>query len=230
MKNFKKIITLLLAVCMILSVFTLTSCNKKGEDDVNDDTNGTDNTTSTNKAYTVTVVDDNNAPIAGVKLVITDNKEFITATTDANGKASAELPEGTVSVMITSTPDGYDKPAKVSGTQYHGIFANGSFEHTIKLEKKETGKVTYTITVLDTNGNPVVGMQVQLCPDGVCLADKFYTDESGEVTAEIAPGKEVDVKLLPLDGYILPETVKGEYHASIPADETEIVISTVING
>ena len=228
MKNFKKIITLFLAVCMILSVFTLTSCNKN-KDDVKNDTNGTDNTGSTGKNYTVTVLDNDNAPISGVKLVITDGKDFITATTDANGKASAELTEGTVSVMITSTPDGYEKPDKVSGTQYHGVFTSGSTELTVKLTKKSTGKVTYTITVLDTEGNPVVGMQVQLCPDGVCLADKFYTNEFGEVTAEIVPGKEVDVKLLPLDGYILPEPTKGDYHASIPADETEIEINTVIN-
>ena len=93
-------------------------------------------------------------------------------------------------------------------------------------------KIIIEVLPLETNGNgnPVGGMQVQLCPDGVCLADKFYTNDAGEVTAEIAPGKVVDVKLLPLDGYILPETVKGEYHASIPADETQIVISTVING
>ena len=213
---------------MILSVFTLTSCNKN-KDDVKNDTNGTDNTGSTGKNYTVTVLDNDNAPISGVKLVITDGKNFITATTDANGKASAELTEGTVSVMITSTPDGYEKPDKVSGTQYHGVFTIGSTELTVKLTKKSTGKVTYTITVLDTEGNPVVGMQVQLCPDGVCLIDKFYTHEFGEVTAEIVPGKEVDVKLLPLDGYILPKPTKGDYHASIPADETEIEINTVIN-
>ena len=229
--TFKKILSLILACCMLLAVLSLTSCGNKGND--NNDNDGNTNvggeTNENVKAYSVTVLDGDNNPVEGVKLVITNEETYPTATTNASGKASIEFPEGTiVKVMVTTVPNGYIKPEKVSGV-YHGVFASGSTELTITLEKEAIidTKVEYTVKVLDKSGNPVVGMKVQVCPGGTCLPDDFYTDENGEIKAMITPGKEVKIQLLPLSGYDLPSTVDGTYHAVIPVGETAITIDSV---
>ena len=129
--------------------------------------------------------------------------------------------------MISTVPDGYDKPEKVSGP-YHGVFTSNSTELTIEIEKKANNKVEYTITVVDTNGDAVVGMEVQICPGGVCLAQNYFTNEDGEITVEITPGDEVHIKLHELAGYTLP-TADGGYHAVIAEDETEIEIKVTKN-
>lgn len=229
MKNFKKILTFLLAVCMIVSVFALSSCGNSNDDNNgNDKTNSGNNNTNTNKTYTVTIVDGDNNPVKDAKVIFTNGTTFTQpVATDANGKASAELADGTISVMLSKIPDGFEKPDKVSapyaGT-YHGVFASGSTELTVELEKKASGKVEYTITVIDNNDEAVEGMEIQLCPGGVCLATNYFTNEDGEITVEIAPGDEVHIKLHELSGYTLPAADADGYHAVIAADETEIVI------
>lgn len=226
--TFKKILSLILACCMLMAVLSLTACggNDDNKDNENNNEGGENNTTD--KTYSVTVLDEDNNPVEGVKLVITDGTNFPTAKTDASGKASAQLSEGTISVMITTVPDGYLKPEKVSGV-YHGVFASGSTELTITLEKDVVidTKVEYTVKVVDKSGYPVVGMKVQVCPGGVCLSDDLFTDENGEIKVMITPGQEVKIQLIELDGYTLPETIDGTYHAKIPAGETEITIDNV---
>ena len=230
MKAFKRIISLLLVVCMLVCALSLTACKKNKNNGNNNDNNSNDNTnTSTDKTYTVTIVDGDNNPVEGVKLVITDEKSYPQATSDASGKASAKLPEGTISVMITSTPDGYEKPEKVSGV-YHGVFASGSTELKITLDKAASTKVTYTVTVVDRSGAPVEGVEIQLCPGGVCLANNFTTDENGEISVEITPGKVVNVKLVSLpNGYTSGAADASGYHATIDAEETDIEIEVTKN-
>ena len=82
----------------------------------------------------------------------------------------------------------------------------------------------YTVIVVDNTGAPVENMEIQLCPGGVCLAQNYFTNEDGEITVEIIPGKEVHIKLHELAGYTLPATDSDGYHAVIDADETEIEI------
>ena len=233
MTAFKKIVSLVLVICMLFTVCGLTACGKnKGdnEDKNNDQTdNGGNENVTTDKTYTVTVLDGDNSPVEGVKLVITDGKSYPTATTDKDGKASVQLPEATtVSVMVTSVPDGYVKPEKVSGV-YHGVFASGATEFTLKVQKEADNKVTYTVRVVDQNGDAVVGMPVQLCPGGVCLAEKFVTDENGEISVKLNAGVAVDVKLEGLDGYTLPTPVKDSYHAVIESGATEATVAVTKN-
>ena len=234
MTTFKKFLTLLLAICMIVSVLSLTACGGDDENDNNTDNTNTDNTntdntngdnTATDKTYTVTVLDGDNNPVAGVKLVITDEKTYPNVTTDATGKASVQLPADTttVKVMVTSVPDGYVKPEKVSGV-YHGVFASGATEFTLKVEKEASNKSTYTVKVVDQNGDAVVGINVQLCYNGICAA-AVPTDENGEITAQLAAGTAVDVKLYDINGYILPTANANGYHASSSETDIEIVIT-----
>ena len=233
MTAFKKILSLVLVICMFATVLTFTACNKDKNEGTNDENNETNNggneNVTTDKTYTVTVLDGENTPVVGVKLVITDGNSYPTATTDKDGKASVQLPEATtVSVMVTSVPDGYVKPEKVSGV-YHGVFASGSTELTLKIEKEADNKVEYTVKVVDQNGDAVVGMSIQLCPNGVCLAEKFVTNENGEITVKLTPGSAVDVKLEGLEGYTLPTPVKDSYHAVIESGVTEATVTVTKN-
>ena len=233
--TFKKILSLVLACCMIFAVLSLTSCgDKSGNENKNDDENnnpagngGGEGTEKEGKTYTVTVVDGEGNLIEGVKLVITDEKTYPTATTGENGKASVSLPEGNVSVMVTSVPDGYLKPEKVSGI-YHAVFTNGKAELTITLEKEASNTVTYTVKVVDQNGDAVVGIDVQICYDGICAA-AVATNEDGEIKSELAPNTVVDVKLYNLEGYTLPDPVNGDYHAVISEGETEVTVQITKN-
>ena len=104
MKNFKKILTFLLAVCMIVSVFALSSCGNSNDDNNdNDKTNSGNNNTSNKTTYTVTIVDGDNNPVKDAKVIFTDGSTFTQpVATDANGKASTKLAEGTISVMIST--------------------------------------------------------------------------------------------------------------------------------
>ena len=228
----KKILSLVLVICMLATVCSLTACGHKdkneGTNNENNENGGNENV-STDKTYTVTVLDGENNPVEGVKLVITDGNSYPTTTSDKDGKASVQLPEATtVSVMVTSVPDGYVKPEKVSGV-YHGVFASGSTELTLKVEKEADNKVEYTVKVVDQNGDAVVGMSIQLCPNGVCLAEKFVTNENGEITVKLNAGSEVDVKLEGLEGYTLPTPVKDSYHAVIASGETEATVTVTKN-
>ena len=233
MTAFKKFLTLVLVICMLATVCSVTACKNKDKNNDNNDngvTNdcGNDNV-STDKTYTVTVLDGDNNPVEGVKLVITDGKSYPTTTSASDGKASVQLPEATtVSVMVTSVPNGYVKPEKVSGV-YHGVFASGATEFTLKVEKEADNKVEYTVKVVDQNGDVVVGMPIQLCPNGVCLAEKFVTDANGEITVKLNAGYSVDVKLEGLEGYTLPVTVKESYHAVIASGETEVTVTVIKN-
>ena len=232
MTIFKKILSLVLVICMLATVCSLTACGEKdkneGTNNENNENGGNENV-STDKTYTVTVLDGENNPVEGVKLVITDGNSYPTTTSDKDGKASVQLPKATtVSVMVTSVPDGYVKPEKVSGV-YHGVFASGSTELTLKVEKEADNKVEYTVKVVDQNGDAVVGMSIQLCPNGVCLAEKFVTNENGEITVKLNAGSEVDVKLEGLEGYTLPTPVKDSYHAVIESGETEATVTVTKN-
>ena len=233
MTALKKILSLVLVICMLAAVCSLTACGgKDNNDDVSNDNNndnGGNNNVTTDKTYTVTVLDGENTPVEGVKLVVTDGKSYPTATTDKEGKASVQLPaDVTVSVMVTSVPNGYVKPEKVSGV-YHGVFAKDSTEFTLKVEKEVDNKVEYTVRVVDQNGDAVVGMSIQLCPNGVCLAEKFVTNENGEITVKLTPGSAVDVKLEGLEGYTLPAPVKDSYHAVIESGVTEATVTVTKN-
>ena len=208
---------------MIVSALSLTACNKNDKNENEGEGTGEVGNQTTDKTYTVTIVDGDKNPVEGVKLVITDGSAFPTATTGADGKASVSLPEGTISVMVTTVPSGYEKPEKVSGGVYHGVFKAGSYELTITIEKEVSNTVAYTVRVVDQNGDAVEGIDVQLCYDNKCIP-QYPTDANGELVKELAPGYTVDVKLYELEGYTLPEANDHGYHAVIEAGETEITV------
>ena len=219
MKSLKRIITFILAVCMIVSVFSLASCKKKNDDDNNDKTD-TNSTQTTDKTYTVTVLDGDNNPVAGVMIGVMTNS-YKSHMTDANGKISFESDSANAKVMIISVPEGYEKPENAEKS-----FSAGNKNITFTIEEKVVIKttVTYTVTVIDQFGDPVSNVTVQLCTDTMCY--DTTTDEDGVGVKELTPGVVYEVKIPnPPAGYSAPTG----YFASIPADETEITVEITKN-
>ena len=252
----KRLISLILVLALTLGcVMILGSCKKNNNEDKNDDVTPPDNTpVAQDKTFTVTILGDGDAPVNGVELVIS-GKGLKKATTDANGKATVSFPEGTeVKVNVNKVPDGYYKPAAVSDN-YHGVFETGKYELTIKISTTPASsgdnggnggtptptpnpnpdpnppsgnEVTYTIKVVDQFGNAVVGIGVQICCNGSCRPP-VATNANGVVTANIPENTEVDVELITLSGYTLPDYVSGTYHAIIPAGQTSVTITVTKN-
>lgn len=220
MKTLKKILSVVLMISMMVSALALSSCGKDKDDNKNDGANN--NTNNNNNVYTVTVVDGDNNPVAGVSVMVSA-KNYETLTTNSEGKITFESPNGGGDVMIMSTPAGYDAESKSVS------FESGKKELTLTVTKQVSGKVTYTVTVKDQEGNPVSGVGVQMCPGGACMGD-VPTNANGEATNEILPGSVVKIMLTTLpDGYTAPAADGEGYHAVIAEDATSIVITITKN-
>ncbi len=214
---------------MILSVLALTSCKDKNSGDSTDSgSNGTDggadNTTASDNTYTVYVKDTNGNPVANIDILVyaEDFSFSCMIKTDASGKASteAEIGEKSLYAALGGKPDGYEDITDEEFT------FNAENELTITLTPtvSVSNKVTYTVTVLDENGNAVAGAVVQLCTDSVCVTAESPTDASGVTTIELN-ASEMHVKVLQLpDAYDMPETDADGYHAVIAEGETTITI------
>ena len=70
----------------------------------------------------------------------------------------------------------------------------------------ENGKLTYTVTVVDQNGNPVIGAAVQMCADLACLLPTT-TNADGVVTFTIEPAETCYVTVVSCpEGYTVDTT------------------------
>lgn len=202
MKTLKKILSLLLVICMLATVLSFTACGNKDKD--GDDDKDNDSDTKTDTTYTVTVTDGEKNPVAGVGIMISTT--LTTLYTDENGKITFESATADVKVMIMSTPDGYEESEKKQVG-----FTSGSTELKLTVEKT-VSKVTCMITVEDQNGDTVSGVNLQICST-TCTPG--VTNESGVATFKLTPGVEYKVEILSApDGYSYPagyleETVIG---------------------
>ena len=87
-----------------------------------------------------------------------------------------------------------------------------------------SGKVTYTVTVKDQNGNPVEGAAVQMCDDSGCKMPAA-TDANGVVTFTYAPSNfHITVVECP-DGY----TCDTEQAFYFEGDSTELTATVTKN-
>ena len=213
----KKILSILLVICMLASVFSLTACGKKnnGNEDENKNENTENNGGNTevkDNVYTVIVLDGANNPIAGVGIMISTDYKVLT--TDENGKISFESDNAGVQIMVMSVPEGYEQPDKTAKS-----FAKGSKEMTVTVNAVVNNKVVYTITVVDKNGNPVGDVTVQLCTDALCYDTRTNADGIG--TKELDPNTEYKVKVSAVpEGYVAPEG----YFTTLSAGTTELII------
>lgn len=239
----KRLISLILVLALALTCcMVLNSCGDKDKGKDNDD-NDTDVTpsTPTNKIYTVTILNDIDEPVEGVELTVS-GKGLKKVTTAANGTASIPFPEGTtVKVNISKVPNGYFKPATVSDN-YHGVFAEGSYELTIKIsttDPKDDGNGGTTINPNPDNPNPNPDPDPTPTPSGnqiaytvtvvdqngdavsgvrVTICDNLCrapitTNANGQVSTTVDSGCEIHVALASISGYTLPAQVIEGYHA-----------------
>ncbi len=141
--------------------------------------------------YTVTVKDQDGKPVAGVKINISCEMIAKTVTTDSKGVAKANLPEGVPTGTI-EVPEGYIAASKNLN------FKAGETSLTITLEKEqvapppppeepEVTTMDYTVTLLDSNGNPMGGLTV-LFYDGDKQVAKKVGDKKGVSTVTLDRG------------------------------------------
>ena len=108
--NFKKLLSLLLVLAVVLSMTTaLTGCkdNQTGEDT-------TEPSSGKNASYTVNIESAGGMPLDGIEVYVyadstlSDLKQY--GETDENGTAKLELPEGgDYAIVLESVPAGYEK-------------------------------------------------------------------------------------------------------------------------
>ena len=212
MKNFKKILALLLVLsiwaCMI---FGMTSCTEPENTDTPCTEHAdTDNNGKCDKCeadvepagdgkvdYVVTVTDEDGNPVEGATVVIYLNGlvERGEEDTGADGKATFRLKEGSysASVVYASAIYTYDEEEKIN------LVNNAA---TIEIEKLPA----YTVYVVDENGQAIVGASVQLCTENDCRSPKD-TDADGKAVYYDVEAT-YKAKVLEADGYVLD----GEYH------------------
>ena len=233
--KFKKILSLVLAICMILTLgLIVTSCGDDAEctehaDADNDgkcDTCGTEVKTpgddDEKTAYTVTVKDSNNKAVVGATLTLaTRNYTSDVLTTDANGKATASLKAiGYVKAKLISVPDGY-----VLNTD-EVQFDDNKTELTVSVALDT--RIAHTITLVDGDGNAISGVLVQICEGGVCQTP-VATDADGKAVIRFNPsGEELKARVLNVPtGYARPEGVDSEGYIHVAAGTTEITLTLI---
>ncbi len=118
--------------------------------------------------YSVTVVNENDEPVSGVKVKFGN----FTQTTDANGKASIELEPKEYKITLSALPEGYTYSAEITLTpelsQVKATLVKGDGEPDPIIPVDPDADRTYTVTVLYEDGKPVSGVSVQLCSDSGC--------------------------------------------------------------
>ncbi len=231
MSYFKKILTLVLVVCMMFTTLSLVACNKDKNKDNGSSGGGTNNNNendNTKTTYTAVFVDSDGNPVEGVTAMATTGTKFSPrAASGADGVATfdcSELGEGTVYIFIIKVPDGYIKPETEESTSYHATYEKGVTTTNVTIEKKPDESVAYSVTVVDQYGNPVIGATVIMCTN-LC-SPGVLTDENGKASNNYAPGSEVHVKIEAPSGYSIPQTPDADgYIATIGEGNTEIVIT-----
>ncbi|WP_282813783.1 beta strand repeat-containing protein, partial [Hafnia alvei] len=148
-------------------------------------------------SYIVTVVDNQGNTVSGVKVIPKADKTGVTATatnvTDTHGQTTVTLASGTTAVaditvsaqVGTTTSQSADKTvsfiADATTAQVTAVTLVGS-----DIKKVADGKntFTYTVTVKDSNGNPVSGATVSPKADkaGATATINGVTDASGQTT------------------------------------------------
>ncbi|WP_282808368.1 Ig-like domain-containing protein, partial [Hafnia alvei] len=147
--------------------------------------------------YTVTVKDSNGNPVSGVAVSPKADKTGATATsngvTDANGQTTITLTSSTTAVANITVSARVGTTASKSADKTVSFIADAATAQvsTVTLVGSDVSKVadgkntfTYTVTVKDSNGNPVSGATVTPKADksGVTVKAAGATDANGQTT------------------------------------------------
>lgn len=222
----KKIIAIFLTL-MMLAGFAVIATSCGGDETPGGETPGGNSgeqtgggNTDAGKDYTVTIVDQSGAPIAGIalKLAYGKNKTEV-LTTDSEGKATAKIDTlSNVIVEFEELSKEYSAPAKKART-----FAEDATEHTVTL----TRLTKYTVTVVDESGAAVSGVSVQICHT-VCLLPSD-TDSDGKMSVYLDTDAKIKVAIAAApEGYAVPEAIDEfegvPVHAYFTDGATEVTV------
>ena len=182
MKTFKKLLSLLLALAMVLSLAAMiTGCKKdNGNDDPAGQTTGSANNGETG-TYHVSVKTNGGMPLKGVAVYIygdaekTDLKEF--GETDEEGKVSFDLPKAEYVIDLEGVAAGYDvKDSYAFSGNAAEIVLTSSLVTGESLSGASLGlgDVMYDFTVATPDGQNVTLSEV-LAENKVVLLNFFFT-------------------------------------------------------
>lgn len=200
MNNMKRLLALVLAMMMVLC---LCACGDEAgtNDDGSKNTSSTDNQ-STNPedpgndepdpveyVYTVTVQDTEGNPIPNVFVQICAGETCVPKSTDEDGVAgytAAVEGDGERTAKIINMPEGYQGEMEiVMGDKTDVVFVLAPVVDYV-----------YTVTVQDTDGNPISGVFVQICAGTTCVPKSTDANGIAGYTSAVEGDGERSAKLI----------------------------------
>lgn len=198
----KSILTLLLALVMVFTLFACSNApdaDKEDKDDSKETTAPKDDAEETTKptenepednnvTYTVKVVDENNNPIAGAMVQLCLDA-CIPGLTDASGVATFSQPAADYKVSFVQVPEGYTCDAEAF------FFDGDSTEMTITVKSPAAQIKVYSAKFVDESGNAVPLVRVQFAKENGTYSSNVNTNEEGIAelnTFDVCTGVKID--------------------------------------
>ena len=204
----KRILSMITCGMLLLVLVSCGGNDNTGGEGGNGGGGGNGGAADTDVTLTINVKDESGAAISGivVQLVDTNGVPYYKNIdpTDANGKITVKLDKDTAASYKSAKVQRDPSMKYIVDKNQTYSFVNGELTITLKAYP------SYTIRVVDQNGDAVVGARVQMCiPGGLCVSFGAPTDDNGESVKNITENSyEAQITSLP-DGY----TDAGEYHA-----------------
>ncbi len=107
-------------------------------------------------------------------------------------------------------------------TENNGDVTTTLDEETTTAEPND-GKVVYTVTVVDNNGDPIEGVRVQLCVGGTCMPMPKATDANGVATSRRMDPQDYEVSVTKADGYQFDTNTKYHFEAGSTSMEITLI-------
>ncbi len=196
----KKIICLVLTLAMLASLSVgLFSCTP---DDGGNEGGNNDNNTDSKINYTVTVTNTDGTPIKGAVVTFSPKGAMaVPFPTDAEGKASFKT-DKELTVAVTSVPAGYEYD-KLGQAQ--SFDKNGKLSVVISKIQVDSYLV---IKVVDTEGNPLSDVKVQMCDEAGSCRRPIFTGSDGTASYAFEEGSfHAQLTELP-EGYTVDDVTK----------------------
>lgn len=155
--------------------------------------------------YTIKVTDESGKALAGASVVVGNN----VTSTDSKGVATVTLAEGTYDVAVSL--NGYSVG--------NGSVSKNSTSITVKLKKSGSvsNAITYTVNVVDYNGNGLSGVTAVFKKNGAAIGTAT-SDSNGKVSIQL---EKADYEItLALDGYKYDSSV-----AKVTSGQTSVTIT-----
>ncbi len=177
MNNMKKLLSLLLAVAMVLS---MAAC--AGNTDPTN-SSGTGSANGNTGTYEVTVQSAGKLPLEGVNVEVYDDEAMLNLVdvrkTNADGKASLNLPVGgSYRIKLSGTPDGYkvQESYEVTGNATAITLISAPIEgQSMSGASFELGDVIYDFEITLPDGTTKVKLSDMLAEKKMVVLNLFYT-------------------------------------------------------